>query len=652
MCGIAGIFHFGAAADHGDAQGTLLRMRDAMRHRGPDDAGIYVSDDRRVLLAHRRLSIVDLSPAGHQPMANEDRSVWIAFNGEIYNHAALRPGLLAHGHTFRSRTDTEAIIHLYEQEGVSCVEHLDGMFAFALWDDRQRRLLLCRDRLGKKPLYYAVVGGRLIFASEARALLQHEALGRDLDLTALDLYLTFGNVPPPYTLLRGVRKLPPAHLLLCDETGRIETRRYWDPVTAQAQAQAKDKNGHNGRPAVRLEESTERVRELLAQAVRKRLMSDVPVGAFLSGGIDSSTNVALMTEFGAGPLRTFSAGFAGFGEAQNFHDLPYARRVAERFGCRHEEVILTEKECQGYLTEMAAQQDEPIADPACLPMHFVSQAARRAGVTVVLVGEGSDEVFGGYEDFAQLIGPATRKWRWLNRLPHLLRHGLYQVSRQMQAPPGRIDVLRRAAHDEPLYWGLDVVFWDTEKESLLLPPAHAGAGPGAATVVRGYYDELRALRPDADPLQQISYVELSNRLPELLLMRVDKLTMAHSLEARAPFLDADLVSYAFSLPQEFKVHGKIGKRVLKDAVRPILPAEVIDRPKQGFRVPLPAWLAGDLSSWAEERLFSSSLRRLGLFNFNYIDDLWRRHRARTQDHSFDLWCLINLASWHQHWIGS
>jgi asparagine synthase (glutamine-hydrolysing) len=616
-------------------------MRDAMVHRGPDDAGLYASPDQRVWLGHRRLSIVDLSPAGHQPMSNEDGTVWIAFNGEIYNQADLREELIRQGHTFRSRSDTEAIVHLYEELGPECVARLDGMFAFAIWDERRRRLLLARDRLGKKPLYWALFAGRLLFASEIKALLAHPAVPRELDLQALDLYLTFADVPPPRTLFGGIAKLPAAHRLICTEHGQVETARYWSPAAGIWPRE------------VRKEECVERVRYLVREAVRKRLMSDVPIGAFLSGGVDSSTNVALMSQLSSEPLRTFSVGFAGFAETQNFHDLPYARRVAERFGCRHEEVIITETECKQYLMDLVHGQDEPIGDPACLPMHFVSRAAKQGGVTVVLVGEGSDEVFGGYEDFAQIVSRAAVRWRRLRRLPRLLRGALYHGSRLAKAPPGRIDVLRRAYVDEPLYFGLDVVFWDVEKRDLYRrekqPLLLRG---GAADTVRGYYDDLLRQQPAADVLQQMSYIELQNRLPELLLMRVDKFSMAHSLEARAPFLDYQLTTYALSLPQRLKIRGQVGKHVLKQAVRPFLPAEVIDRPKQGFRVPLPAWLAGDLSGWAEELLFASPLRRLGLFNFDYISTLWQRHRQGVADHSFDLWCLINLAAWHAHWIDS
>ena len=635
MCAVAGIFNYGSSPT--DDRAIACRMRDTMVHRGPDDAGLYQSADRRVVLAHRRLSIVDLSPAGHQPMANEDETVWIAFNGEIYNHVDERRSLASRGHVFRSKSDTEVILHAYEERGSACVSQLDGMFAFALWDGTRRELLLARDRLGKKPVYYTVAGGRLLFASEIKALLQHPDVVRDIDRNALDSFLTFSNVPAPLTMFRNVFKLPAAHLLRCQADGTLHIERYWSPLEGPAW------------PAANGAESIERVRHLIERSVAKRLMSDVPVGAFLSGGLDSSTNVALMSRLVSQPLRTFSVGFEGFGEADNFHDLAYARRVARAFGCDHEETTITADDCREVVPRLVWQQDEPIGDPACLPMHFVAETAKRRGVTVVLVGEGSDEVFGGYPDMARLTGSYAGPWQRLRRLPRVARRALYRGASASGIGPGRAEVLRRLAAGEPFYWGLDIVFTELEKRQLYragwdTPPSNA------ASVVSGYYRELLQSRPGADFLQQMSYVELSNRLPELLLMRVDKFSMAHSLEARAPFLDHELVSYALSLPQHAKISGGETKRVLKAAVADILPAEIIRRPKQGFRVPMPEWLAGPLSTWARERLFSRTARELDFLDFGYIEQLWHRHRTRHADQSFDLWCLINLFSWYEHWF--
>ncbi|HVK83027.1 MAG TPA: asparagine synthase (glutamine-hydrolyzing) [Kofleriaceae bacterium] len=638
MCGIVGIYGFAAAPR--DDREVLLRMRDAMVHRGPDDADAWIAPDRRAALGHRRLSIVDLSEAGRQPMTNEDGSVWLTFNGEIYNHDRLRAQLREAGHVFRSRCDAEAIVHGYEEYGRDVVRHLDGMFAFGLWDGREGgSLLLARDRLGKKPLYYWARNGRLLFASEIKALLAHPDVTRDVDPVALDHYLTFSNVPAPRTLFAGIHKLPPGCVLTCRGGRGIEVHRYWSALEHSA-------FGLDVSEA----EAVERVRGLLRTSVKKRMMSDVPLGALLSGGIDSSTNVALMSELVSRPLQTFSVGFAGFGAEHNFHDLPFARSVAARFNCDHHETIITAGECQRFVPELAAKLDEPLGDPACLPMHFVARAARQAGVTVVLVGEGSDEVFAGYGDMVHMLDVAWPRFDRVRRLPRVLRELLHRAARIAGAPAGRVDVLRRAARDEPMYWGLDVAFWESEKRTLLADGAVPAGGPGASEIVRAFYRELGRRQPHADHLQQLSWVELCNRLPELLLMRVDKLTMAHSLEARAPFLDAELVSYALALPSHLKIRGRTTKYVLKQAVRGLISDDVIDRPKQGFRVPLPAWLRGELAGWAEHHLRHSPIHRRGFFRRAEIDRMWARHRSGRWDHSFDLWCLLNLAAWYERWI--
>jgi asparagine synthase (glutamine-hydrolysing) len=388
------------------------------------------------------------------------------------------------------------------------------------------------------------------------------------------------------------------------------------------------------------------VRELLWAAVKKRLMADVPVGAFLSGGVDSSANVALMSRLIDRPLQTYSVGFEGFGPKENFHDLPFARLVAKKFGCDHHEISVTADECRDYLPELVHQQDEPIGDPACLPMHFLCRQARRDGVIV--------EVFGGYPDMAHILNVSSRRFDQIKRLPRFVRAGLHEASRLLRAPAGRTDLLRRARDGHPLYWGLDVVFWDNEKRQLLTRDAWTRLGEHrrshAGELLGGVYADLLARQPGADFLQQMSVVEMTNRLPELLLMRVDKLSMAHSIEARAPFLDSTMAAYGLSLPSALKIRGDTGKRVLKSALRGVVPDEVLDRPKQGFRVPLPAWLRGPLASWAKHQIFDSPLAGRGFFNRAYVDEMWRRHLAGVQDHSFDLWCLVNLGAWYAHWI--
>lgn len=641
MCGIVGSYNFGATPDRDRDRARTLAMRDRIAHRGPDDGGLWQSEDGRVVLGHRRLSIVDLSAAGHQPMSNEDGSVWLTFNGEIYNHAAVRASLrLDDRHEFRSKTDTEVIVHLYEERQARLVEMIDGMFAFGIWDAARKRLVLARDRMGKKPVYYTVVAGRLLFASEIKALLEHSDVARRLDLVALNEYLTFSNVPEPHTLFEGIRKLPPAHTLVCDEHGRLTIERFWSPL-----------DGPEWKPPANRAEAVEQTRVLVKEAVKKRMMADVPVGAFLSGGVDSSTNVALMSELVSTPLQTFTVDFTGFGSAENFHDVPYARQVAELFGTNHTEVPVTAAEALAYVPEMVTSQDEPLGDPACLPMHFVSRAAAQAGVKVVLVGEGSDEVFCGYPDFAQLLATHDGRWSQLKRMPRFVQRAIKRGAELAGAPGGRVDVIRRAAEGEPLYMGLDVVFFDWEKDQLYTEAGKRAMPAKAADTVSAYYREINERRPRADFSQQMSYVELRNRLPELLLMRVDKYSMAHSLEARAPFLDYQLATFALSLPASIKMEGTRTKAVLKDAAHAWLPKDVVERKKQGFRVPLPAWLKNELAPWAETVLRESSLRKLGILDFDFIDELFRKHRETDEDYSFDLWCLINLCGWYEQWFG-
>jgi asparagine synthase (glutamine-hydrolysing) len=639
VCGIVGVFSFAANAE-GQVDQTV-RMRDAIKHRGPDDAGVWQSTCGRVVFGHRRLSIVDLSPAGHQPMPNETESIWVTFNGEIYNHADYRDELLAKGHTFRSRSDTDAILHLYEEHGPAVVDKLDGMFAFGIWDAPRERLLLARDRLGKKPLYYRVANGRLLFASEIKALLAHNETPRELDREGLDLYLAFSAVPPPHSLFAGIKRLPAGHRLVCDKGGNVTIERFWSPLGERAWPAA---------GAVTEAEAVAGVRGRLEKAVKKRLMSDVPVGAFLSGGVDSSANVALMSRLVTKPIQTYSLGFEGFGPEQNFHDLPYAREVAQLFKSDHHEVTVTAADCERILPELVVEQDEPIGDPACLPMHFLCERVRRDGVIVALVGEGSDEVFGGYPDMASLIAQASKRWALINRLPWAAKAGVHLLSKLLNQPAGRTDVLRRARDGEPLYCGLDVVFWETEKDGLLSSEVRNATKGTTAAFLRAVYGDLARRQPNADDLQTMSAVELAQRLPELLLMRVDKISMAHSIEARAPFLDADLVAYGLSLPQSMKIKGTNGKAVLKKALEDVLPHNVLYRKKQGFRVPLPEWLRGPLAGWARRQVLENTLMKRGIFNREIIDGMWQRHQSGAADHSFDLWCLINLGAWYERWI--
>ena len=650
MCGICGVYEFGTA-EPGVTENLVVAMRDTMVHRGPDDAGVYVTANRRVGFGGRRLAIVDLSPAGRSPMSNEDRSVWITFNGEIYNHEELRPDLIRKGHVYRTRTDTETIIHLYEEQGVDFVDLIEGDFAIAIWDDNLNRLVLARDRIGVKPLYYTIAAGRLIFGSEIKAILAHPAVSRDVDEEALYHYLTFLTTPAPQTLFAGIRKLPAGCLLTCDSNGNVDVRRYWDAIGP----------GLQGNPTEN--EIAGEVLKLLTDAVKKRMMSDVPFGVFLSGGVDSSANVALMAGMMDQPVRTFTVGFR---DDPDCNELEEARRVAREFGTDHHEVVIGQDELIEFLPELIFHQDEPIADPVCVPLYYVAKLARDSGTTVVQVGEGSDELFCGYDDYRYYLELHNRVWRRLMKMPRLMRRGvksigmaMYEVGGARLLPKGRKmlpDLLRRLVSGEDLFWSGAFVYDEYNKKRLLsreaksrVDAAHGGYF-SSYEVVRADVDRLLSARPDASQLDRMIYQDLKLRLPELLLMRVDKLTMATSIEARVPFLDHRLVELAMSIPQELKYRNGTTKYILKRALRGVVPDYVLERRKKGFGTPINSWLLDRLGRFFEHSLFSSSLRKRGLFDYGYIERILRDHRAGRANYAFFLWCLLNLSLWYDQWI--
>ncbi|HWC77529.1 MAG TPA: asparagine synthase (glutamine-hydrolyzing), partial [Blastocatellia bacterium] len=638
-------------------ESIVSRMRDTMSHRGPDDVGVYIDRDKRVGLGHRRLSIVDLSPAGHNPMANEDHRVWITFNGEIYNHASLRPGLIEKGHEYRSRSDTETIIHLYEERGLDFVHELEGDFAIALWDENQRRLVLARDRIGVKPLYYSVKGGRLLFASEIKAILAHPTVDRDIDEEALYHYLTFLTTPAPQTLFAGIQKLPAGCMLTCDEHGDVKVIRYWDAVvprrTPGSSAEADER------------ECSNEVLRLLSSSIEKRMMSDVPFGVFLSGGVDSTANVALMARLTSQPVKTFTVGFR---DQTTYNELDEARFVAAEYGTDHHEVIIDQDALIDFLPDLIFHQDEPIADPVCVPLYYVSRLARENGVTVVQVGEGSDELFSGYLHYANYLDLHRYAWRYLAALPSPLRRviasaGTLSLRAVGAVAPSKVrrfapDLMRRLAAGEELFWSGALVFSETHKRHLVSESARAriaassGVNPQSLSshaIVQTDLERLLAGKPDADELERMIYKELKLRLSELLLMRVDKITMATSVEARVPFLDHKLVEFAMSLPQSMKYRRGEPKRLLKRALRGVVPDRVLDRRKQGFGAPINEWMLDRLGAFVESTLLNSPLRRRELFNYDFIRTLLSEQRAGKANHSFLLWSLLNLSLWYEYW---
>ena len=639
MCGICGVWEYGAS--EGSIETSLIaRMRDEMTHRGPDDSGELIFDNNRGGFGFRRLSIIDLSAAGHQPMHGCDENTWLVFNGEIYNHAELRTGLEARGHRYASRTDSETILHLYEEHGVDFIHEIEGDYAIALWDATQQQLVLVRDRIGVKPLYFYHRDGRFIFASEIKAILQHPAVTADIDEQSLYHYLTFLTTPAPTTLFRDIQKLPAGHVLTLKRDGTLNIQQYWDALPP-AEPIIRDESEHRAE-----------ILRLLRESIRKRMMSDVPFGVFLSGCVDSSANVALMSELMSRPVETFTVGFT---DAEYLNELQSARRIANEFSTNHHEVIISEKEMQDFLPRLVFHQDEPIADPVCVPLYYVSQLARDSGTIVVQVGEGSDEIFSGYDNYVKHLRIYESFWRHAEVLPRSLRRALSSLSRPALEATGRkraaIELIRRLGADEPLFWGGVVVYDETFKPRVLSQSLRQRMnGFSSLQVVEPYLKLIEQERPQSDFLARMTYLELKLRLPELLLMRVDKITMATSVEARVPFLDHHLVEYALGVPRSLKVEGTTGKHILKRALENILPHDLLYEPKRGFGAPVREWFRDGLGGWFDEHLLNSTMRKRDLLDYSFVARMLEEHRSRKRDWGFHLWALLNLSLWYERWI--
>jgi asparagine synthase (glutamine-hydrolysing) len=616
MCGIAGI----CSSDPSESVSpeVLGAMIDTLQHRGPDDRGLYLNGP--VGLAARRLSIIDLS-TGHQPIGNEKGDIWIAYNGEVYNFEALREQLAKFGHTFVSHSDTEVIVHAYEQWGIECLSRLNGMFAFALWDGRDSCLWLVRDRLGVKPLYYRWKGGRLTFGSEIKAILKDPvaAADRGLDLEGLDAYLRYVYVPSPLTLFDGIRKLPPGHWLKL-KGGEVVVRSYWQPPLS-SEGEVPDEA-----------EASEKVLGLLEDSVHLRLVSDVPLGAFLSGGIDSSSIVGLMSRSSGKPVQTFSVGFEGE-DGSGLNELEGARRVARLFETEHHEMVVSDRDFMEAIPWIAHRLDDPVADHAIVPTHLISRLARKS-VKVALSGEGADELFAGYESYGRELV--------LNRMD-VVPSPLRQVASKLPVLSARhrriisrstVPLRERYSHTKSSFFeNPDTVYDPSFSERLgrekRNPESFFSPWMG---------DSIK------DPVNAMLRADLATWLPENLLMKVDKASMLTSLEARVPFLDYRLVEYVSHLPGNFKLRGRQTKYLLKKAVAGLLPGEVVHRRKHGFVPPTGDWLRLGLKDWAWERLANLASRK-GLLNREWVESLWSRHQSRTRNYSQILFALILLEEW-------
>ena len=625
MCGIVGIVSTNSSPVD---EALLGRMCNAIRHRGPDDDGFYVNGP--VGLGMRRLSIIDLK-SGQQPIHNQDRTAWIVFNGEIYNYLELRAKLEKLGHTFYTNSDTEAIVHAYDQYGSDCPKHLRGMFAFAIWDERTQELFLARDRVGKKPLLYAQLNNELVFGSEFSALLQHPGVSREVDHQAIHHYLSFMCVPAPLTAYRSIRKLEPGHSLQWRK-GEIKVERYWQPDFSH-------------KLDIDEVEAGERALEILRDAVRVRLMSEVPLGAFLSGGIDSSAVVALMSEASSDPVKTFSIGF----EEQDFSELHHARRIAEHVGADHHEFIVR-PDAMEVLPLLVEHYGEPYADSSAIPTYYVARETRRH-VTVALNGDGGDESFAGYERYA-----AMQLAERYHRLPAPLRKLAIQPAIGLlpssETSRSRIRDAKRFIQAASLPKRERYLRWvsvfdpqakhDLYSESFLRETANVHASE--------ILDPWFAHANGSGIVDAALLTDIMTYLPNDLLVKVDIATMAVSLEARSPFLDHHVIEFAASLPEKFKLRGLTTKYLLKRVLKKLLPAENLERRKMGFGVPIGHWFRGEMQSFLRETLLSQKSLGRGLFKPEAVKQLVELHTRGERDYAHQLWTLLMLELWFMRFV--
>src|SRR5262245_46056759 len=625
MCGIAGKLILNESGQvHRD---LLQRMASMLFHRGPDDGGVFA--DGPVGLASRRLAIIDLSPQGHQPMSNEDGTIWVVFNGEIYNFQELQDVLLAKGHQFRSQTDTEVLVHLYEEHGADCVRHLRGMFAFAIWDSNNRTLFLARDRLGKKPLFYYFNDKVFLFASEPKAILVYPSVPSEADPEAIHYYLTYQYVPSPLSAFKGFRKLPPAHCLTV-RNGSLDVRRYW-------------KLSYGQKIRCTEEELCEQLLHHLREAVRLRMISDVALGAFLSGGIDSSSVVAFMSEFSNGPVKTFSIGF----EDEDFNELPHAREVSRLFGTDHHEFIVRPNAVE-VLPQLSWHYNEPYGDHSALPSYYLSKLARQH-VTVALNGDGGDESFGGYwrHEAMQLAQKALP--------PNWLRHGLSVANRMIPDfahSPHLLKRLKRfsgrvSTDPRRSYGALISHFTDETKAELYTEEFRSRAGP--LNSLDPMLDTFAA--SDARKLLDAALdVDVSMYLADNILVKMDIASMAQSLEARSPLVDHRLMEFLATVPAHFKVAGGVRKYLFKKALSGILPQEIINREKKGFSMPIDRWFKEDLLEMLMDTLLSRQALERGYFKPETVRRLIEDHASGRATWHDQLWTLLMLELWHHAFI--
>ena len=634
MCGITGIISLNQKPIP-ELQPKLKKMADTIAHRGPDGEGFWTNKKQTVGFAHRRLSIVDLSAQGDQPMSNEDGSIWMVFNGEIYNHMDIRPELEKLGHKYHSKTDTETIIHAYEEWGEACLERLRGMFAFVIWDEKKQEIFFARDRIGVKPLYYTVDHDRFYFGSEVKPIIANPEIAREMDEEALYHYLTFFVSPAPKTLFKNIFKLKAGHWGKIDTKGTVTIKQYWDAVSTEDTTTTH-------------EEWVKEIPELLEESVRLRMMSDVPFGAYLSGGIDSSAITVLMNKLMDRPIDTFTTAFS---DDPELDESQFARIISNTYHTNYHGQTLHNEDFYDFYPKLLFYQDDPASDWVSFPLYYVSKLIQDNKVVVAQVGEGSDELFCGYTGYLQFM-KLQRLYTVLARLPKPIRRMIYGASKvAYKVKPARFlpEFGRRLAAGEELFWGGAIAFTEYEKNALLGEKLRGKYN--SHTIVKALYDDFDRKCPGRDQLARMTYLELKNRLAELLLMRVDRMGMAASIEARVPFLDHTFVERMLQLPTKLKT-GTTTKAILKDSLRGIIPDSIIDRKKLGFHAPVAHWLRSDekFRTFMREKILDSSLVGEAYIQGDYVRRLFDLHEAGSADCSVQLWCLMTICGWHERWI--
>ncbi|OGU17398.1 MAG: asparagine synthase (glutamine-hydrolyzing) [Ignavibacteria bacterium GWB2_35_12] len=637
MCGIAGIFEYNVS-DSRINEKILKSMSDVITHRGPDSEGQWVSDDRKCGFSFRRLAIIDLSEAANQPMHTPDGKYSIVYNGEVYNHLSIRENLEKSGYKYKSRSDTETILYGYREYGKNILGKLLGMWGMAIWDSEKKELFIARDRIGIKPLYYTISNGRFIFASEIKSILQHPSIKSELNLEELPNYLNYGMTGSE-SLFKNIKKLPPAHCLTVNSNGEIRIERYWSPFNSDLISSD-----------MSFDEIQSEVLRLLKQSIKDRMMSDVPFGVFLSGGIDSSLNVALMAELMNRPVDTFTVGFK---ELEKYNELDYARKIANIYKTNHHEILIDSNDVFPILEDLVWHEDEPNADPVCMPLYFLSKLTRDSGTIVIQVGEGSDEQFIGYKWMLRDYIFHKTYWKYFTHLPSFIRKSIYYATKPIFKGLNQylaLEYLRRGTFNEELYWSGVPIYTPSHQNSLLNKDYHSLIG-NPWNYASKHYEQADILNSNSSYLQKMTFLELQHRLPELLLMRVDKIGMAHSIEARVPFLDHRIVEFVLSIQDNLKVPDKkSSKYILKKAVESILPYEIINRQKQGFWAPVNEWLRNEWKSYAYSEIFDSPLMKTGIFNKEYINKIFRLHESGRQNLGLELYSLLMLNLWYKKFI--